>query len=201
MNESSSIKLDNFKKSILAESRADVKSVLDTLETKWDDAVEKADKSLRAEAERYKNARIAELRAREGRRVAAHMTENKRTLLQYREECASEAFALAREKIHEFVQSEEYPVHLAKLLKQAVDQLGYGFAADVYLRPEDMHLADYLLESVTGVSLGFRESDFDMGGLRLVCTARGRRVDMSFGAAMQDLVGHFSELANMQVED
>ena len=198
----SSIKLDNFKNSILAESRADVKGVLDTLEGKWDDAVEKADKSLSAEAERHKNARIAEIKARESRRVAAHMTENKRTLLRYREECADETFALARKKIREFVSSDEYPTHLGKLLKQAVNQVGYGFAADVYLRPEDMHLADYLLKSVSGVSLGFREdTSMEMGGLRLVCPARGRRVDMSFASAMQDLVGHFSELAHMQVED
>ena len=69
----------------------------------------------------------------------------------------------------------------------------------VYLRPEDMHFSDELQESVTGVNLAFREGDFYLGGMRVVCPSKGQRIDMSFDTAMSDMLGHFTEITGINM--
>ena len=62
-----------------------------------------------------------------------------------------------------------------------------------------MRFADELMNSASGVSLAFAEGSFALGGLSLVCLSKGRRVDMTFDSALSDMVGHFSELAGLNI--
>lgn len=201
MTEINDAKLRGFVDSIMAESRRESEGILEDLKRRREADLAVIRRELDAEVAEYYERRSLEIKARESMRVSARAAENKRQLLQFREDCAKSVFAEVRKEIEAFTQSSEYPEHLGKLLRKAVAQLGYGFAADVHLRREDMQYSDFLLTQVSGVSLGFREGTFSMGGLRLVCPARGRRIDLSFDSALSDLVGHFSELTGMQVEE
>jgi len=194
-----SLKLNNFVNTILTETTSEADRIERDLAQRRDEAVYSYEERLKTETRRYADAKKTEISLRETHRISAAKNENHHSLLQYREDCAKEVFAAARRKIELFTKSEEYAPHMAALLGRAIDQIGYGFAADVYLRPEDMHLTQYLLESTTGVSLRFEEAPFVMGGLRLVCPARGLRVDLSFDTALSDRIGHFSELSGITV--
>ena len=169
------------------------------LSEKEKELVEKATREITAEVERYKSRKLAEIKARESHRITTRMTDNKRTLLQFREDSANLAFSEAREKIRQFTESEEYLPHLIGLLKKAIAVFGYGFAAVVYLRPEDMHFSDELHSSAAGVSLAFSEGAFTLGGLCLSCPAMGKQVDLTFDSAMSDMVGHFADMSGLQV--
>lgn len=193
-------KLEQFIESVLGESSEEAGRILNELQAKKEEAVAQAKEQIAYEAARHQAAKISEIKARESRRVSAHMTKNRLELFEYREDCAKEVFEAARRHIIEYVASPEYPEHLAGLLDKAIGQLGRGFSADVELRADDMHLQEYLLKSVTGVSLRFLEGDFSMGGLRLACQSRGLRVDLSFDSAMADQIGHFSELSGMYID-
>lgn len=201
MTEINDAKLKSFVESIMEESRTESETLLEQLEQRRTADIAAIRRELETEAAEYYERRSVEIRSRESTRISARAAENKRQLLQFREDCAKNVFNEVRKKIAAFTQSGEYPEHLGTLLRKAVDQLGYGFAAEVRLRREDMKHADYLLTQVSGVSLGFREDSFELGGLRLVCPARGRRIDLSFDSALSDLVGHFSELTGMQMEE
>ncbi len=201
MTEINDAKLKSFVDSIMAESRHESEGILADLKRRRDKDLAVIRRELDAEVSEYYERRSLEIKARESTRVSARAAENKRQLLQFREDCAKNVFSEVQKKIEAFTHSSDYPEHLGKLLRKAVEQLGYGFAADVHLRREDMQYSDYLLTQVSGVSLAFREGTFTMGGLRLTCPARGRRIDLSFDSAMSDLVGHFSELTGMQVEE
>lgn len=201
MTEIKDAKLKGFVESIMQESRAESEALLEQLERRRLADLAAIRRELEAEAAEYYERRSVEIRSRESTRISARAAENKRQLLQFREDCAKNVFNEVRKRIAEFTQSGEYPAHLGVLLRKAVAQLGYGFAAEVRLRREDMKHADYLLTQASGVSLGFREDSFELGGLRLVCPARGRRIDLSFDSALSDLVGHFSELTGMQMEE
>jgi vacuolar-type H+-ATPase subunit E/Vma4 len=201
MTEISDAKLQRFVDSIIDESSADAQEILKELEEKREEKLTKIRASLDTEVAQYYERRSTEIKARERARVSAKTANDKHELLELREKCAVSAFAETRKKIAEFTASEQYPEHLAALLNKAISALGYGFAAEVRLRPEDMKYTDFLLGSVSGVSLGFSEGNFMLGGLQLICQARGLRIDLSFDSAMTDLVGHFSELTGMQVEE
>lgn len=192
-------KLEAFTGAIVADAIRESKAITEELHKKQNELISRAEKEISSEAERYKKNRIAEIMAREGRRVNTRMTQNKYTLLQYREDCATEAFGEVRERIKTFTASHEYLPHLKQLLQKAIDALGYGFSAEVYLRREDMRFADELLHAATGVSLDFKEGSFSLGGLSVVCPAMGRRADMTFDTALSDMLGHFSELTGLNM--
>lgn len=192
-------KLEVFRDSVLKESSEEARRIIDGLRAKQEADLMALEHELYEETQKYIASRKAEISAREGRRVSAHRSGNRQALLRYREDCAYEIFSAVHEHIREFAASPEYPEHMAGLLRRAVDQLGYGFAGDVGLRPEDMGLRKKLLGSVSGVSLRFVEAQFELGGLRLVCPSRGLRVDLSFDSAIADLVGHYSEMSGMTV--
>lgn len=192
-------KLDIFSDVILGEANVQAQLIIDDLTKKRDEAVAAAELRFAKEAERYRNAKIAEIKARERSRISAKIVENRRALLQYRESCANEVQELVLRRIEEFTNSSGYPEYLVSLLKKAVDYVGKGFSAEVRLRSEDLIYADMLSGSVSGVTLIFRDGYFALGGLRLVCTAIGKRVDLSFDSAMAELFSRFSELTEMHV--
>lgn len=195
------VKLNAFNDSILADAEEEARKITSELHQKQNELISKAEAEISADTQRRTKIRIAEIEARESRRVAARMTDNKRALLQCREDCAAEAFGMVRAKIEAFTASEEYLPQLKSLLSQAVSVLGYGYSATVYLRPEDMRFSDALMSSVSGVSLAFCEGNFSLGGLSMVCQSKGRRIDMTFDSAMTDMLGHFSELSGMNISD
>ncbi|MGI5936907.1 MAG: hypothetical protein ACOX7I_08920 [Oscillospiraceae bacterium] len=47
----------------------------------------------------------------------------------------------------------------------------------------------------------FYTGAFSLGGLRVTCKAQGRRVDASFDTALEELIGHFSELTGIKVDN
>lgn len=194
-------KLEAFTGTIIAEAIDEAHAITLGLRQKQDEMIKQAEADIAAEADRYEKASIAEIKAAEERKISAKRNEIKHALLEYRETCAAETYKAVRGKISEFTASPEYLPHLKKQLKKALDTLGYGFSAEVFLRREDMHFADELLASVSGVTLAFTEGDFSLGGLRVVCASKGQRIDMCFDTALNDIVGHFSELAGLTIDE
>ena len=194
-------KLEAFTDTIISEAVEEAHQITIDLRNKQDELIKQAEAEIAAEAERYEKVTVAAVKAAEEIRISAKQTENKRVLLEYREACAIETYKQVQQKIGEFTACAEYLPHLKKLLKKAIDTLGYGFSAEVFLRSEDMHFADELLVSSSGVSLAFFEGDFSLGGLRVVCRSKGQRIDMSFDTALNDMIGRFSELAEISMDE
>jgi len=201
MVQDTDLKLEAFTDTIIAEAVGEAQNITLELRRKQNEIIKEAEDALVLEAERYKKSSIAEVKATEERRISAKLNSNKQALLKYRESCAIGMNKQVRDKINEFTNSEAYLPHLKELLKRAVDTLGYGYSVEVFLRPEDMKYSDELLNSTSGVSLAFSEGVFVLGGLRVVCHSKGQRIDMSFDTALNDMVGHFSELAGLKMED
>lgn len=192
-------KLEDYTGAIISDAIEDSRQIVIELREKQEKIIKKADMDIAAEAMKYQNAKIAEIKTKESLKINARMIENKHTILQYREDCAIEAFKEVEAKIMEFTASEEYLPHLKSLLKRAVEVLGFGIVAVVYLRPEDLHFFDELQASVTGVNIAVREGEFYLGGMRVVCPTKGQRIDMSFDTAMIDMVGHFTEITGLNM--
>ena len=193
-------KLQEFTDAILSKAMEESQDIVSELSQKELEIIIKKRTEIEAEANRYAQAKMSEIRARESYRVNSRISENKRTLLQYREACANETFSAVIEKIRQFTQSQDYLPHLKMLLQQAVEVFGYGFSAQVQLRTEDMRFADELAESVSGVSLAFSEGTFKLGGLKLYCQARNKLVDLTFDESLFDIMGHFAEITGLRVD-
>jgi len=194
-------KLETFTGTIITEAIEEAHQLALELREKQNQIIRAAEERIIGEADKYRKAEIASIKAAQERRISAKRNADKHALLEFRESCANETHRLVREKVAELTASDAYLPHLKKQLQRAIDTLGYGFSVEVFLRPEDMKFADELLASATGVSLAFCEGEFSLGGLRVVCPSKGQRIDLSFDTALNDMVGHFSELAGLKMGD
>jgi len=194
------LKLDTFVKTILNESTGDIDEIRREMERKFNIALSEARTSVTAEALRYKEAKISEIRAREGRRVNTRMTDNKKALLRFREDCAREVFNEVRSRIIAYTETPEYFDYFRTNIPLALNKLLHGYSARVFLRAEDMKFADDILALARGVTMTVDKGYFHIGGFHMVCPSRGMRIDMSFDTALKGFAGHFAEMSGMQVE-
>lgn len=193
-------KLEIFVSTILSEAAEETAKITKQLDSTQSKAIAKVKSNLVSEAQRYEKSKKAAIIARESKRVSTHMYEARRKQLQFREDCASEFYLMAEQHLNDFISSDEYPEHLARLLLRALKWLGRDNEVELALRAEDMHLSEFLQSKAPDVKMSFMEGAFVLGGLRLTCHARAIRVDLSFDSAVSDIIGHFHELSGMSLD-
>ncbi len=192
-------KLHAFTQTALREAGRDAQRITDELRVQHDRMMAAAHTKFRSEINRWREAKVAEVRAQEMRRVNSVLADNRRAMLDYRESCAKEVFSALPERIRRFTESPDYAPHMVKLLRRAHEAIGGDTPMEMYLREADMGLSELLRSALPGVSLTVMEGDFKLGGLCLYCPDKHVRADLSFDSAMADMVGHFSELAGMEM--
>ena len=116
------------------------------------------------------------------------------------EDCADDVFAEVRRRVLELPEQPEYGNTLKEQLWRALDAVPGARSARVLLRREDMRFAQSLNAASPGVRLSFEEGGFSLGGLVFECAEKGRKIDLSFDAALEDLEGRFSEITGFSLE-
>ncbi|MCL1827934.1 MAG: V-type proton ATPase subunit E [Oscillospiraceae bacterium] len=190
-------KLDIFNKTVLNEAMADSKRITEQFEKAVETATKQAEDAIDLEVQKYEVAKRAEITARERRRIRSEKNDRHHKLLEFREDCAGETYKTVTEYIDEFIKTDKYPDYLVRILTGAAKRLPDNTPAEIYLRPEDMHLSGYLIDKVPGISMSFNKGTFSLGGMWLSAPQLKLRIDMSFDSAMSDIIGHFSELSGM----
>ena len=165
------------------------------------EAMEAYSADLAAAAAKRRASALADAKVRENKRIVAEGLAAKRSLLQFREDCADDVFNEVRARILELPKKPEYAGTLKNQLWRALDAVPGAREARVWLRREDMGFAHGLNSASPGVRLEFLEGSFVLGGLILECPEKNRKIDLSFDAALEDLEGRFSELTGFSLED
>ncbi|HIS98487.1 MAG TPA: V-type ATP synthase subunit E [Candidatus Scatomorpha pullistercoris] len=165
------------------------------------EALDEYASALRSAAEKRRASALADAKVRENKRIVAEGLASKRSLLQFREDCADDVFNEVRARILELPKKPEYADTLKNQLWRALDAVPGAREARVWLRREDMGFAHGLNSASPGVRLEFLEGSFVLGGLILECPEKNRKIDLSFDAALEDLEGRFSELTGFSLED
>lgn len=194
-------KLDRFTSLLLSQASAETEQTMEALKAKHDAALSAAEDQVLLEAYGYIHREVARIRTEQGRKVSRRLLENKQALYRRREAIAGEVFALVRERVAAFTASPEYPRQLAALLTEAADQLPGAEDLVLYLRPEDLPLADRLREALPSRSLQVREGELRLGGLILGSQSLRRRLDASYDTAAEELRGHFASLVGLSLAD
>lgn len=193
-------KLNDFSAEIIKEANSGSKEILAAIENDRSRALSAAAAEIAQETARYLKAKFEEIKGLESRHISTTMMENRRQLFLLRGEFADEVFNLVREKIVDFTNSFQYFIQLKILLARGIDELKCNDVMEVFLRNEDVTLAEELAKSVSGTKLTFREGHFTLGGLLITCPANHITIDMTFDAALDDLVGHFAEIFGLGLD-
>ena len=113
-----------------------------------------------------------------------------------------EVFEAVRDRIVAYSATPEYRKRLTEVARQTVDTLKGAGDIVICLRPEDMDQSDAIAAALDGVKVEFKaDNRILMGGLTASSPSLGRRVDATFGTAMEELNGHFAEIFGLSLSD
>lgn len=143
---------------------------------------------------------MAEVRAKEDKRVMTETLAARRSILALREECQREVVSDVRERLRSYPDAPEYASVLDKLLVRGLAAVPGAKRARVLLRSEDISHKLHLKAAAPEVELSFAEGFFDLGGLIIDFPDEHRRADLTFDTALDDLAGNFAEATGIGME-
>ncbi len=194
-------KLIHFTNAVIHEAQSEARQSMQALEKKRAAALADAREAIRAEAQDHIRAETARIHADAGREVSRHLMDCKREIYLRRSQIAAEVFQKVTDRLRAFTAAPEYPALLERRLTEAVGKFGLVGDVTVYLRPEDMHLAAAMEQTVKPVAVEFREGAFALGGIIVDCPEIGQCIDGSYDTALADLSGHFAEQFGLSLSD
>lgn len=193
-------KLEGFTSAVITAAEQHAARINEETEQLEREAIDNYAAAL-ADAAKRRAAALADAKVRENKRVVSEGLAAKRSLLQFREDCAADVFAEVRRRVLALHDSPGYAGTLQDQLLRALSAVPGAHSAVVELRHEDMARAADLAAAAPGVELKFVEGAFTLGGLVLDCAEAGRKIDLTFDAALEDLEGRFSEITGFSLED
>ena len=190
-------KIEGFTSAVITADEQHAARINEETEQLEREAIDNYAADLKAAAAKRRAAALADAKVRENKRVVSEGLAAKRSLLQFREDCAADVFAEVRRRVLALHDSAGYAGTLKDQLLRALSAVPGAHSAVVELRHEDMARA----AAAPGVELKFVEGAFTLGGLVLDCAEAGRKIDLTFDAALEDLEGRFSEITGFSLED
>ncbi len=192
-------KLENFTSVITADAVAESKQIYDEIRQESEQVLTAAEDEALGEMFRYIKTEVSTIRTEAGRRVSRVMMDNKRKLYTRRDAMTGQVIAEVTQTLRDFVATPGYADRLERLLTETLNE----FKADtvVYLRKEDMGLADRLTKLAGVVKLEFRQGSFRLGGLKAVCPSKKLQIDECYDTTLDELHGRFAELFGLELAD
>lgn len=191
--------LKNFLTAIDAASWAEIDAMAAAVAAEHEEKTELIRSQAERDAEARRQAELSDIARDERLSVDARRAENRRKQLALREELARETAQAVRARVDAFTAAPEYPAHLVSLLEKGLAALGEPAAVTVYLRREDLPLADTLKKKARGAAVTVTEGGFALGGLIVEAPERGRRADMSFDRGFRAAQERFGEIFGLEI--
>ena len=178
-------KLKGFTNAILSAAQAKAEAVRAEADEHEKASIAEYRERSKAEGARKLAQSVAEVRAKEDKRVMTETLAARRSILALREECQREVVSDVRERLRGYPDAPEYAgVKRARVL----------------LRSEDISHKLHLKAAAPEVELSFAEGFFDLGGLIIDFPDEHRRADLTFDTALDDLAGNFAEATGIGME-
>ncbi len=194
--ENESEKLSAFIETILSEAKVEAQSIREESDARLQEQLIEHEAELKKRSEQRRVQQIADEEQRCVRRITSARMDVKRRVLQKREQLADSLFDDVIQRVTAITSEEQgYIEVLQRQLKVAQATLSEGRV--ILLRAEDMVYAPKLTE---GTELHCKAGEVPHGGLILTDIEGRRQVDLSFGTALNELRGKFSELTGFQVK-
>ncbi|MGM9614992.1 MAG: V-type ATP synthase subunit E [Oscillospiraceae bacterium] len=191
--------LKHFLTAIDTASWAEIDAMAEAVAVEHEEKTERIRSQIERDAQTRCQAELSDIARDERLAVDARRAENRRKQLALREELARKTAQTLRARVDAFTAAPEYPAHLTSLLEKALTALGEPAAVTVYLRREDLPLADTLKKKTRGTDVTAVEGDFALGGLIVEAPERGRRADMSFDRGFREAQERFGEIFGLEI--
>lgn len=189
----------NFLTAIDAASWDEINAMAAAVAAEHEDKTERIRLQAERDTENRRQAELSDIARDERLAVDARRAENRRKQLTLRGELEQETEQAVRARVEAFTASAAYPAHLASLFGKGLAALGNPASVTVYLRREDLPLADTLRKKARNTAVTAAEGDFVLGGLIVEAPERGRRADMSFDRGFRAVRERFGEIFGLEI--
>ncbi|MCI6059978.1 MAG: V-type ATP synthase subunit E [Dorea sp.] len=181
-------KISHLQEAAMEEARAEGNRIMKQHETVLENIFEQH----RAEAIRQSETRVKAEGVNAKQQLNMVMSkaqlELKRDLSKTRKTLKKELFVEVKEKLQEYMQTEEYKRMLVQYIEKSV-KYANGEAMTIYINPSDADKKEYL-EEHTGMTLTVSREDF-IGGVRAVIHGRNILIDHAYKGALENEYHNF----------
>lgn len=185
-------KLDRFKQSILNELSRQEEEMHERMKQERKTAFEQAEKEVLAQCYTYIKGETAGLRTKAHRAVSEKTLEMKQNMLRKRAELCDALFEELKEKVQQFVKSEEYTLYLKKELEEIRQTVPNEKHMEIYLRSEDAEKLD-----LQGAKVSLK--NFPLGGFELIAGDEKKFFDARLDSRLNQLRQDFINLFDITV--
>ena len=193
-------KLQGFTRAILDAANVHADSVHTEADEQEHAYIEQYRAQSKTRSEQRRAIALAEIKAREDKRVMTESLAERRSLLSLREECARTVLDDVRKRLEGYPDDPAYAGTLVALLRRGLTAVPDARTARVRLRGADMRHADALRAAAPNIEFSFAEGKFLLGGLIIEFPMQHRRADLTFDTALEDLDGRFTEITGFGME-
>ena len=181
-------KLDRFKQSILNEISRQEEEMHDRMEQEQKSAFEQAENEILAQCYTYIKGETARLQTEAHRSGSERTLEMKKSVLRKRTELCDGLFEELREKLKQFLKSEEYIGYLKKELDEIRKMIPDETNMEIYLSREDAG-------KLAPENMKVCEKKFPLGGFELIARDEKKffdaRLDSRLTQMRQDFINLF----------
>lgn len=187
-------KLERFTTTVLRDANAVAFKIKKEIDQEYDQALKEAEDRCLAETFKYVKEEIAKIKTNEGKRISKKLLDSKRALFLRRSQVAQDVFAELKQRLADYVKTPAYEQRLVSLSREAAGILGDCHDIVVYLRADDLHLAQTLAPVFSQQSPAeFLKGSFKLGGLIVESKSKAIRIDESFDLAVSEQFAHYTE--------
>lgn len=191
MNEQTEKSFNRLKSIVLNDAHEHGETIAHEYEEKTNSLLTKTDREYSVMAEKRKKTAVAKAEREAHASVLKAEQEARRELSAYREELADDVFAYAREKINEFMRTDEYKNWLLATAERALSECEEG-ERTLEVNADDAHLlADFDAEVRIAEKIG---------GLRAVNHTKGIIADYSVDGMLEEEREVFLNNCGLKIE-
>lgn len=180
--------LKNFENLVISQAKKEKQDVLDGLKKEREEKLEQYKKELEVKFNNKLNHETVKIVNLANEKFAAKVLENKKQYLSERERCISEIFSNVKERLSQYVKTDDYIKNMDKKIAGVV--LNNGHTYTVIINENDKKLIDFANEK--GYNVKLTHKNF-IGGVRVVDDTAKMLFDFTFINAIESAENEFLE--------
>lgn len=190
--------LDKFIDAVLKDANEQREHLLQEIEEEKQRELEKAENDILKNIYIHIQSEIAEIKHQSGRDLSKKALEIRKELLQKRDGLSEKIFAMLKERLTAFIQTEDYKKYLFDGIQKTISLSG-DCKVIFYTLAKDTELVKGLCKDLKCNAEVEIDEEIELGGFILVCNEKGIRLNETLDERFKEQIGHFNEISGLVI--
>lgn len=190
--------LNKFIDAVLKDANEQKERLLKEIEEEKQRELEKAENDILKNIYTHIQSEISEIKHQSGRDLSKKALEIRKELLLKRDALSEKIFAMLKERLNSFIQTEDYKKFLSDGIAKAISLAG-DCKVIFYTSARDAELVKALCKDLNCNAETEIDEEIGLGGFILICNEKGIRLNETLDERFKEQIGHFNEISGLVI--